>query len=371
MPFFNHTIIQTTDNNTTKQQKTTMTTPSVTTKDVKNLVNLEYAFKQLGMPKGFANMFRKEVAGSEHEEIWKKIVDGLVVNIEELKQDKSDELKRLLDIEKKYEGEYYCEDIANHPYYDDVKDEIEEEVYERYEKKMCDRDNFIMEVHNLTYGTEYNDHDIVSSMDLDAVLDKIKAVTFADTATDVLDKMKKLTEENTAIRKDNDELRPFLRVLDDAGYPMAKTAVQALSAVKNIIREHENLTADNDNLTKVMLMVEEELGDDDSWEGVDDIIDIVKQLIKNRDDLTKALDLLDAGALDLIDEGGDHTIISRFQEYQSVANDYAPNDEKNTNGYGDYIGNPETLQKYIDLLSANLKLSEDKVCQLTHELHEK
>ncbi len=45
----------------------------------------------------------------------------------------------------------------------------------------------------------------------------------------------------------------------------------------------------------------------------------------------------------------------KYEEYQSIANDYA--EEENTNMYGDYIGTPKSLNKYIDnLIEENNKL---------------
>jgi len=43
----------------------------------------------------------------------------------------------------------------------------------------------------------------------------------------------------------------------------------------------------------------------------------------------------------------------RLEQYQSLANNYA--DETQTNGYGDYIGSVETLEKYIEELQEKIK----------------
>ena len=42
-----------------------------------------------------------------------------------------------------------------------------------------------------------------------------------------------------------------------------------------------------------------------------------------------------------------------IEKYQSLANNYA--DETQTNGYGDYIGSVETLEKYIEELQEKIK----------------
>jgi len=51
----------------------------------------------------------------------------------------------------------------------------------------------------------------------------------------------------------------------------------------------------------------------------------------------------------------------KLDEYQSIANDYCPEENRYMNSYGDYMGNPKTLSDYIDTLKQeNKKLLADK-----------
>ena len=60
----------------------------------------------------------------------------------------------------------------------------------------------------------------------------------------------------------------------------------------------------------------------------------------------------------------------KLQEYQSISNDYAPNEDKYMNGYGDYIGNPETLESYIHKITTENYSLKNKIREMTPEHNE-
>ena len=66
--------------------------------------------------------------------------------------------------------------------------------------------------------------------------------------------------------------------------------VELKSKIEELKEENEKWEADDESLTKVMSMVSKELGDDEEpWEAVDDIYDIVKKLKKDNEKLKKDL----------------------------------------------------------------------------------
>jgi len=60
----------------------------------------------------------------------------------------------------------------------------------------------------------------------------------------------------------------------------------------------------------------------------------------------------------------------KLQEYQSISNDYAPNEDKYMNSYGDYIGNPDTLSSYIHKITMENYDLKSKVREMTPEHNE-
>jgi len=95
-----------------------------------------------------------------------------------------------------------------------------------------------------------------------------------------LDEVDKLKEENKKIKEENEKCTNCICNMNDVIEELKEEN-------KKLTEENENWEADDANLTKVMSMVDEELGDDRSWEGVDDIIDIIKELKEEVKETTK------------------------------------------------------------------------------------
>ena len=106
------------------------------------------------------------------------------------------------------------------------KDIENEELTEENEKLK----QFALAVHNFAYGSKWNDKDIVSAMDFDAIIEKMK--------------------------KDEKELK----------------------------EENYNWEADDQNLTKIISMINS-LDEDYSVNGVDDIYECVKNLTEEKKEI--------------------------------------------------------------------------------------
>ena len=176
---------------------------------------------------------------------------GLCDHFEVLNKKHYDELQEI----KEQNDNLRC-DICR---YDDVIEAREDDVkmssalIQKLEEENKKLKNFALDVHNFAYGTKLNDEDIVSDMDFNTIMEK----------------MKKDEEE---LKEKNDDLQ------------------NEVCSYSNAIEEEYVLKTDYEEQEEVL------------------------------------------------------------NDYQDIANDYAPNEDKYMNAYGDYIGNPDTLNEYIEEL---------------------
>jgi len=198
---------------------------------------------------------------------------------------------------------------------------------------------FALAVHNFAYGTEWDDEDIVSAMDFDTIIEKMKTdekelkeeywekgweTGKSDTWDEIDDAVKPLKEKITKLEQFKSEVIDAMKYDDDLddediirgirgmeeeiigecelkeqieelkkqnkvkeihetmleGKKLKeelKVVERALGDIKRLKEENDNWEADDKNLTKIICMINA-LDEDYSVNGVDDIYECVKNL---------------------------------------------------------------------------------------------
>ena len=216
----------------------------------------------------------KTKCGASNAVYWARIVRDVNEFDTKLQNERKEKIHLLCE-NKKLKKEIECEainkalaDVADSEFRDDY---VPMKDFEKLNKRMEVMNKFAMEVHNLTFGTDYDDPDIATSFHFETILERMR-----DNEVGLIDDLAKKGVERTKYKQMVESVWSDLYWADKNGVTVSHDDVAGSV-------EYE------ENEDYIKELVDDDSDDDDDADDDLTVVEILRKEINKLDDKKKAL----------------------------------------------------------------------------------